>query len=331
VQINVHQLTYNSLIMRNRKNNVKKPTSAHKDLHSLAKNPHDQGKTTELELVMATVKERRYKEYEEFGKFHTDRDIAEGHITISETERLEELEKLAMEEIMAKYVNYSTMASEEHLVKCRDAMEEIITKYVNYSTMISEERQVKQATIMVGEEEPVTKKAAKRACQRPAKRTTSATPTPETPAKTGDSSDDCNSDKDEDPAAKAALAKAAPAAAAAAGDGEETRPTAKEATAKPTEEGSNEDSVDINDEKAAKPAAIAAEEMDRSYNGNSESDDASTTKTAHAKPMNDDKPPMAVKSDKNEKPAAETDQTKPAPKAAAKKKEPSPHEESIDE
>ena len=130
MKINVHQLTYNSFIMRNRKNNVKKPMNAHKDLYSLAKNLHDQGKTTELEPVMATVKERRYKEYEEFDKFHTDRDIAEGHITISETKRLEELEKLAMEEIMAKYVNYSTMASEEHLFKCRDAVEEIIAKYV---------------------------------------------------------------------------------------------------------------------------------------------------------------------------------------------------------
>ena len=88
----------------------------------------------------------------------------------------------------------------------------------------------KQDTIMVGEEEPVTKKVAKRTCQSSAKRTTSATPTPEAPAQTGDHSDKCNSDKDEDHAAKAALAKPAPAAAAAAGedsiDGENSRPTA---------------------------------------------------------------------------------------------------------
>ena len=191
----------------------------------------------------------------------------------------------------------------------------------------------KQDTIMVGEEEPVTKKVAKRTCQSSAKRTTSATPTPEAPAQTGDHSDKCNSDKDEDHAAKAALAKPAPAAAAGEDsiDGENTRPTAKEATAKLSEKGSNEDSVDTNDEKAAKTAAIAAEEMDSPYNGNSESDDASTTETAHAMPMNDDKPPMAVKSDENEKSTAETDPTKPAPKAAAKKEEPSPHEETIDE
>ena len=96
----------------------------------------------------------------------------------------------------------------------------------------------RQDNIMIGGEEPVIKKAAKRASQRSAKRTTSATPTPEAPAKTGDSSDDCNSDKEEDPAAKAALAKAAPAAAAAAGedsiDGEETRPTTKESTLQPS-------------------------------------------------------------------------------------------------
>ena len=104
MKINVHQLTYTNLIMRNCKNNVKKPTSAHKDPHFFAKNTQDQGKTTELEPVMATVKERRYKEYEEIDKFHTDRVIAKGHIAISETKGLEELEKLAMEEIMAKYV-----------------------------------------------------------------------------------------------------------------------------------------------------------------------------------------------------------------------------------
>jgi hypothetical protein len=83
--------------------------------------------------------------FEEYEMFNTDRDIAKGHITISETKWLEELEKLAMEEIIAKYVNYSTMASEENLVKDRDiAVEEIIAKYVNYFTMASEENKVKQ-------------------------------------------------------------------------------------------------------------------------------------------------------------------------------------------
>ena len=56
-----------------------------------------------------------------------------------------------------------------------------------------------------------------------------------------------------------------------------------------------------------------------------------TAKTALAEPINDDKPTMAVKSDMNKKPVAETDPTKPTPRAAAKKEEPSPHEESIDE
>ena len=104
---------------------------------------------------MTAVKGRRYKESKEhrefeeeidkeFGKFHTDRDIDEEHILIYKTERLEELEKLAMEEIMAKYENYSTMASEENLLKCRDAVEEIIAKYVNYSTMIYEERPLRK-------------------------------------------------------------------------------------------------------------------------------------------------------------------------------------------
>ena len=50
-------------------------------------------------------------------------------------------------------------------------------------------------------------------------------------------------------------------------DGENTRPTAKEATAKLSEKGSNEDSVDTNDEKAVKTAAMAAEEMDSPYKG----------------------------------------------------------------
>ena len=66
-----------------------------------------------------------------------------------------------MEEIIAKYVKYSTMASEENLVEDRDiamgnitisetkwleeleklAVEKIIAKYVNYSTMASGRQQ----------------------------------------------------------------------------------------------------------------------------------------------------------------------------------------------
>ena len=100
-------------------------------------------KTSMMELDLTMVKERKYQENEEFGKFHKNRDTHEGHILISKTERLEELEKLAMKEIMAMYENYSTMASEENLSKCRDAVEEIIAKYENYFTMISKERPVK--------------------------------------------------------------------------------------------------------------------------------------------------------------------------------------------
>ena len=92
---------------------------------------------------MTTVKGRRYKESKEHREFEEEFD--EEHILISKTERLEELEKLAMEEIMAKYENYSTMASEENLLKCRNAVEEVIAKYVNYSIMISEERPVRQS------------------------------------------------------------------------------------------------------------------------------------------------------------------------------------------
>jgi hypothetical protein len=169
-------------------------------------------------------------------------------------------------------------------------------------------------------EEPVTRKAAKRAC----KSTTPATPATEAAAKTEDYSDNCNSDTDENPTAKAALHKAAHAAAAKMGDSsdeEETGPAAEEATAKPTDKGSDEDSVDTNNEKAVKPAAIAAKEIESSDDVNSDSDDASSNKTAPAEPMNDDEPQTVVNSDKNEKPAAETAPAKPAPKEAAKTEE----------
>ena len=72
--------------MRNCKNNVKKPTSANKNSQSLARNPPDQVKTSVLELDMATVQERRYKEskeYEEFDMFHTDRNIVRDTSTSS--------------------------------------------------------------------------------------------------------------------------------------------------------------------------------------------------------------------------------------------------------
>ena len=58
---------------------------------------------------------------------------------------------------------------------------------------------------------------------------------------------------------------------------------------------------------------------------NSDSDDASATKAALDETMNDDVLPMVVKS---EKPAAKTAPAKPAHKAAAKKEEPSPDEDS---
>jgi hypothetical protein len=79
--------------MRNRKNTVKKPTSAHENLQSLATNPLDQVKTPELELDMATVEERRNEEseeYEECDMFHTDRNIVYGHITFKFEENKED-------------------------------------------------------------------------------------------------------------------------------------------------------------------------------------------------------------------------------------------------
>jgi nucleolin len=136
--------------------------------------------------------------------------------------------------------------------------------------------------------------------QRSAKRTNPATPAPETAAKTGDSSDNCNSDKDENPAAKAALAKEAPAAAAKMedrssgediSDEEETKPAAEESTAKPTDKGSDEDSVDSNDEKDAQkakpaPKAAAKKEEPSPNEDISDEDEESTAKVADKKEAN---------------------------------------------
>jgi nucleolin len=47
--------------------------------------------------------------------------------------------------------------------------------------------------------------------------------------------------------------------------------------------------------------------------------------------MNDDKPQMVVKCDKNKEPAAKTAPAKPTPEAAAKKKEPLTDKDSSDE
>jgi hypothetical protein len=68
VQINVHQLTANNHIINTLRNTFKKPWSAHKCPRVLTIPCHitiDQGKTSELELDMATVQERRNKEFEE--------------------------------------------------------------------------------------------------------------------------------------------------------------------------------------------------------------------------------------------------------------------------
>ena len=51
-----------------------------------------------------------------------------------------------MKEIRAMYENYSTVATEENLNKCRVAVEEIIVKYENYYTKISNERTHNQST-----------------------------------------------------------------------------------------------------------------------------------------------------------------------------------------
>jgi hypothetical protein len=52
-------------------------------------------KTSERELDMATVEERKYeesKEYEEFDMFHTDRNIVKGHISFKLEENMEDEE-----------------------------------------------------------------------------------------------------------------------------------------------------------------------------------------------------------------------------------------------
>jgi hypothetical protein len=49
-------------------------------------------KTSELELDMAMVGERRYEESEEFDMFNTDRDIVKGHITFKFEENKEDVE-----------------------------------------------------------------------------------------------------------------------------------------------------------------------------------------------------------------------------------------------
>jgi hypothetical protein len=72
----------------------------------------------------------------------------------------------------------------------------------------------KQGDTIIGEEEPATKKAAKRTRQRSAKKATPAKPAPKAAAKKESSSDDCDSNEDEKPTAKAAPAKTAPKAAA---------------------------------------------------------------------------------------------------------------------
>jgi hypothetical protein len=92
------------------------------------------------------------------------------------------LEKLAMEEITAEYLNYSTMASEEHLIKCRDAVEEIIAKYMNYSTMASVETPVKQPT---DHQSPAHSKFKKIAVKQPTAHSSTAhsSPAHSSPAK----------------------------------------------------------------------------------------------------------------------------------------------------
>ena len=98
-----------------------------------------QSSIQKLSVNKARMEERRYKVFEEcetfntdrdidkectesveFDMFNTDRDSAKGHITFSETKWQAELEKLAVEEFIAKYVHYSTMASEANIIKDRD-------------------------------------------------------------------------------------------------------------------------------------------------------------------------------------------------------------------
>jgi hypothetical protein len=276
------------------------PTSTY---HSLATIPLDQVKTYKLEIYEDNMEEG----FEEYNILEEEQVTAKnqksGHRKFlssdGHTFRVEH-------DAAKKYVNFLfnreveepiTNEIDRRVTKAakrarqRSLMEEELNEFympqsMKHTTFQSTDTNIfkverdgasKQDTIMVGGEEPVTKKAAQTACQRSAKRTTPATPAPEAAAKTGGSSDNCNSDEDEKPAAKAALAKAAPKAAEKmedrstgedSSDEEETKPAAEESTAKPTDKGSDEDPGDSNDEKhaqkAAEPAAKTAKEVESS-------------------------------------------------------------------
>jgi hypothetical protein len=162
-------------------------------------------KTSELELDMAAVEERRYEEseeYEEFDMFHTDRDIVKGHITFKFEENKEDAEVprpllregcnleecksftqqwrlyagcivgMDVRELRQQLLNctdgpleaaiYDALGSKIDTISETDIMEELgklaveekpgveeiiaVAKNMNHSTMISEEKPVKQPT-----------------------------------------------------------------------------------------------------------------------------------------------------------------------------------------
>ena len=79
-------------------------------------------KTSKMELDMATVEERKYKEskeYEEINESHTDRDIVKGHTTTYEFEEVEEF---------AKVSNNTTFENEEH----KDFDRDIVKRHATF-------------------------------------------------------------------------------------------------------------------------------------------------------------------------------------------------------
>ena len=154
----------------------------------------DQGKTIELELDMAKVKERRHEENGEDKEFDEEFNMEE------ETEQYYKVEEELVSVESQKYGVNRIRSSDGHTFRVEhdatkrcvnilfDGEEELYefnmsqcmkhTMFQSTETSIIEVKKdgaSKQDTIMVGEEETVTKKAAKRACQRTVKRTTSAT------------------------------------------------------------------------------------------------------------------------------------------------------------
>ena len=175
------------------------PTSAHKNLHSLATNPLDQVKTSKLELYEDNMEEEleEYNILEEelvtvksqecgHGKFrssdgHTYRvesDVAKKYVTLLFGEDKEpithEIDKCANK--AAKRARQRSVVEEElDEFYMPQGMKPFMFQSTNGNIFkVERDCTSKQVTIMIGEEEPTTKKAAKRARQRSAKNSTTA-------------------------------------------------------------------------------------------------------------------------------------------------------------